>query len=100
MTWRGGTSALAIAEVHFPDQASRVQHLFRVSETFRSMCEDLAAAVDALKHIDEVPRADRELRRQEYKDLERALISEIAEALSQSNVVVFRQPDKTSPRNR
>jgi sialic acid synthase SpsE len=100
MTWSGSTSALAIAEVHFPDQASKVRHLFRVSETFRSMCEDLAAAVETLKRLDEVPRSERELRRQEYKDLERALVSEIGETLSQSNVVVFRQSDKSTPRPR
>jgi hypothetical protein len=95
MSWRVSNtprlSALAVAEVHFPDQAKRVRHLYQVSETFRSMCEDLAVILETLTHLDDLPRTEREARRQEYKELEKALLTEIGEALSQSNVVSLKR---------
>ena len=95
MSWRGSNtprlSALAVAEVHFPEKAKRVRHLYQVSETFRSMCEDLAVILETLTHLDDLPRTEREARRQEYKELEKALLTEISEALSQSNVVSLKR---------
>jgi hypothetical protein len=104
MTWRGNNSpqisALAVAEIHFPDQARKVQHLFRVSEAFRSICEDLSVVVETLSQIDDLPHHEREMRRQEYQGLAEALVSEIREALSQSNVVSIRRSEETKPRSR
>ena len=85
-------SALAIVEIHFPNEVTRVQQLFNVDETFRSMCEDLAAAVETLAHVDRLPESVREARRQEYGDLVEALVSEIRDAIRRSNVVVLRRP--------
>ncbi|WP_160003797.1 hypothetical protein [Rhizobium sp. 18055] len=104
MTWGKSysprMSALAVAEANFPDQASKVQHLFRVSEAFRSMCEDLAAVVETLARIDDLPHNERTVRRQEYEGLADALVNEIGEALAQSNVVVLRRPEEAKPRSR
>jgi hypothetical protein len=95
MSWRESNtprlSALAVAEVHFPEKVKRVRHLYQTSETFRSMCEDLAVILETLTHLDDLPPREREGRRQEYKDLEKALVSEIGEALSQSNVVSLKR---------
>jgi hypothetical protein len=95
MSWRESNrprlSALAVAEVHFPEKASRVRHLYQTSEPFRSMCEDLAVILETLAHLDALPRAEQEARRQEYKELEKALLCEIGEALSRSNVVVLKR---------
>jgi hypothetical protein len=55
------------------------------------MCEDLAVILETLTHLDDLPRTEREARRQEYKELEKALLSEIGEALSQSNVVSLKR---------
>ena len=85
-------SALEIVEGRFPDEVTRVQHLFNIDETFRSMCEDLAAAVETLAHVDRLPDSVREARRQEYADLVEALVSEIRDAIRRSNVVVLRRP--------
>jgi sialic acid synthase SpsE len=101
MSWRESNSlqlsALAVAEVHFPDQARKVQHLFHVSEAFRSMCEDLSVVVETLTHLDDLPHGEREMRRQEYKGLAEALVGEIGEALSHSNVVSIRRSAETKP---
>ena len=92
------TSALAIAEAHFPDEARTVQELFNMHDTFRSMCEDLAAAEEALARVDSLPERVREDRRQEYASLVEALVCEIAEALSQSKVVALRPTGETKPK--
>jgi len=85
-------SALAILEVRFPDEVTRVQQLINIDETFRGMCEDLAAAVETLAHVDRLPESVREARRQEYADLVEALVNEIHDAIRHSNVVVLRRP--------
>lgn len=104
MSWRESNSlplsALAAAEVHFPDQIRKVQHLFHVSEAFRSICEDLSVVQETLTRLDELPPGDREMRRQEYTGLAEALVNEIGEALSQSNVVSLRRSQEIKPRSR
>ncbi|WP_432761336.1 hypothetical protein [Rhizobium mayense] len=85
-------SALAILGIRFPDDVIRVQQLLNIDETFRSMCEDLAAAMETLAHVDRLPESVREARRQEYADLVEALVNEIHEAIRHSNVVVLRRP--------
>ncbi len=93
-------SALAVAEVHFPDQVRKLHHLFRVSEAFRSICEDLSVVVETLAHLDGVPLDVREMRRQEYEVLADALVSELGEALSQWNVISLRRASEIRPRSR
>ncbi|WP_209892597.1 hypothetical protein [Rhizobium leguminosarum] len=90
---RGSTylSALEAAEAHFPDQARLVQRLFYVNEAFHSMCEDLAAAAQALAHVEELSDAVREARRLEYAGLVDALLKEMREAIAQSKIVVLRR---------
>jgi hypothetical protein len=104
MTWRESNSprisALAAAEVYFPDQASKIQQLFQMNEAFSSMCEDLVAAVEALTHVGRLPDNVREIRRQEYEGLVDALVGEIGEALSKSNVVILQRPGKANPKSR
>lgn len=91
-------SALGIAEAQFPAQAARVRHLFEMNETFRTMCEDLASAAEALAHVARLPESVRETRRQEYASLVDALIAEIGDALSQSKVVMLRRSGEAKPR--
>ncbi|MBW9117127.1 hypothetical protein JNB88_26225 [Rhizobium cauense] len=90
--------SLEIAEARFPEQTVRVRQLFQRSETFRSMCEDLAAAVETLANVDSLSDNVREARRQEYASLVDALVAEIGEALSQSKVVVLRRWDENKPK--
>lgn len=92
-------SALETAEVYFPDKKRVVQRLFYVNEAFHGMCEDLAAAAQALAHVERVPDAVREARRQEYADLVDALLKEMAEAITQSKIVVLRRVPQTGPKS-
>lgn len=92
-------SVLETAETHFPDQKRLVQRLFYVNEAFRSMCEDLVAAVEALAHVEGLPDNLREARRQEYAALVDALLKEMGEALAQSKIVMLRRPPDTRPRS-
>jgi hypothetical protein len=104
MTWRESNSppmsALAAVDVYFPDQASKIQQLFQTNEAFRSMCEDLVAAVVALTHVRNLPDSVREIRRQEYEGLVDELVGEIGEALSKSNVVILQRSGKANPKSR
>jgi len=50
-------------------------------EDFRGMCEDFAAAEDALAAVDQLPLHIREERRAEFKGLMESLAAEIDEAL-------------------
>ncbi|MBX4968453.1 hypothetical protein [Rhizobium binae] len=92
-------SALETAEAYFPDQAKLVQRLFDVNEAFHSMCEDLAAAAQALAQAEQLPEAIKELRRLEYAGLVDALLKEMREAISQSKIVVLRRPPVAGPKS-
>lgn len=92
-------SALETAETYFPEQKRLVQRLFYVSEAFHSMCEDLAAAAQALAHVERLPETVREARRQEYAGLVEALQKEMGEAIAQSKIVMLRRPPPTGPKS-
>ncbi|OWV91314.1 hypothetical protein ATY75_14165 [Rhizobium sp. N122] len=93
------SSALETAEAYFPDQARLVQRLFYVNQAFHSMCEDLAAAAQALKHVEQLPDTLREARRLEYASLVDALLNEMREAISQSKIVMLRRSPVTGPKS-
>jgi len=92
-------SAIETAETYFPEQKRLVQRLFYVNEAFHSMCEDLAAAAQALAHVERLPETVRETRRLEYADLVDALLKEMGEAIAQSKIVVLRRPPQTGPKS-
>lgn len=91
-------TALEMAEAHFPDQKRLVQRLFYVNEAFHGICEDLAAAAEALAHVDRLPENVQEVRRKEYASLVDALLKEMREAIAQSKIVIFRPPSNTGRR--
>ncbi|ANL32235.1 MULTISPECIES: hypothetical protein [Rhizobium] len=93
------SSALEAAAAYFPDQAKLVQRLFDANEAFQSMCEDLAAAAQALAHVEQLPDGVKELRRLEYAGLVDALLKEMREAMSQSKVVMLRKPPVAGPKS-
>ena len=98
MTGDGGLrrlTALEVAEARFPEQKRLVQRLFYGNDAFQSMCEDLAAADEALVHVDRLPENVRETRRQEYASLVDALLREMKEAIAQSKIVKLRRPTDT-----
>lgn len=101
MTAKEGNSALSIAldvaARRFPENTDRLQRLFHSDETFRSMCEDLAAAVEALRHFDRQQDHVRESRRAEYASLIEALVGEIGEALT-SKIVILKHFGEDKPK--
>ncbi len=92
-------SALDTAESYFPDQKRLVQRLFYLNDAFHGMCEDLAAAAQALAHVEQVPESIREARRLEYAGLVDALLKEMGEAIAQSKIVMLRRSPQTGPKS-
>jgi hypothetical protein len=89
-------SGLAIACALFPTRSREIEVLFERDDSFRGLCEDLAAADAALLTVDRLPDGVREARRFEYQDLISDLSAEIKEMLSR--VKVIRMPRKDRPR--
>ncbi|PTM97344.1 hypothetical protein [Mycoplana dimorpha] len=83
----GGSAGLASALRRFPTQSAEIQNLIGRNETFRGLCDDLAAAEQALLSVDQLPDAVRESRRIEFENLVDSLAGELEHALSQIKVV-------------
>ncbi|ASY65185.1 hypothetical protein SJ05684_b42030 (plasmid) [Sinorhizobium sojae CCBAU 05684] len=60
-------------------------------ENFRCICDDLAAAEEALAAVEHLPESLRAARRLEYEEIVVDLAEEIAEALERANVVAMRR---------
>jgi hypothetical protein len=86
---------LTAAQVRFPARATEIEKLFDVDESFRGMCDDLAAAEQALRNVDQLPLHIQEARRDEYADLVDDLVAEIHGALGQSKVIPMPRLPKT-----
>lgn len=84
-------SGLAMTEAQFPEDVSKIRQLFNADESFRSMCEDLAVAVEALDRVDSLPDNVREVRQDEYRSLVAALVEEIRDAIRLSKVVILKR---------
>lgn len=72
---------LAAALRRFPTHSLQIKRLSTRSESFRSMCEDFAAAEVALARADKLPNNVQEERRAEFAYLVESLASEIEQAL-------------------
>jgi len=78
---------LRAAALRLPASAREIENLIMRDESFRSICDDLAAAENALSHVDQMPEALRGERRREYESLVESLTAEIEEALRRAKVV-------------
>ncbi|MDR9773731.1 hypothetical protein RJJ65_13830 [Rhizobium hidalgonense] len=88
---------LALLELHLPEHLPLAQRLLDVDENFHSMCQDLAAAIEALTKVDLLPSSIREVRRQEYGSLVEGLVEEIGDAIRRSKVVALRRSTDPMP---
>lgn len=77
-------SALQIVGERFPEEMKTIQQVFRENETFRSVCEDLAIAIETLSQVDRLPTDIREIRRAEYSEIVSALVEEIRDLIGRS----------------
>ena len=71
----------------FPNERVLVKRLFTKDESFRAMCDDVAAAESALGAVDRLPEHVRTVRRAEYEELVQGLESEIEMALNRAKIV-------------
>lgn len=78
---------LTTTQARFPAHSTEIRKLFDIDENFRGMCDDLAAAEQALRNADQLPDHVREARRDEYADLVNGLLDEIREALDRSKII-------------
>ncbi|MBB4238909.1 hypothetical protein [Rhizobium esperanzae] len=88
---------LALLEAHLPEHLPLARRLLDVDENFHSMCQDLAAAIEALTNVDLLPVSVREVRRQEYGSLVEGLIEEIGDAVLRSKVVSLKRSTDPMP---
>ncbi|MCA1409207.1 hypothetical protein I6F26_31480 [Ensifer sp. IC3342] len=72
---------LAAALRRFPARSLQIKELSIRDESFRGMCEDFAAAENALAHTDQLPLHVRAERRAEFESLVESLAAEIEQAL-------------------
>ncbi|MCA1371368.1 hypothetical protein I6F15_29095 [Bradyrhizobium sp. BRP14] len=73
---------LAAALRRFPARSLQIRELSIRDESFRGMCEDFAAAENALAHVGQLPTHVREERRAEFESLVESLAAEIEQALA------------------
>jgi len=81
-----GGNGLRAAARRFPALGSEIGALLARDENFRGLCDDLAAAEEALAAAEQLPEYLRTARRREYEELIKDLAEEIAEALERANI--------------
>jgi hypothetical protein len=70
----------------FPARGAQIEDLLARDENFRVMCDDLAAAGQALAAVEQLPETVRAARRLEYEELIAELAAEIEGALERANI--------------
>ncbi|QFI69068.1 hypothetical protein [Sinorhizobium alkalisoli] len=84
-----GKGGLQAAICRFPTRGPQIEALLARDENFRCICDDLAAAEEALAAVEHLPESLRAVRRLEYDEIVTDLAGEIAEALERANVVTM-----------
>ncbi len=72
---------------HFPGSASQIEALACENESFRDLCDELAAAEEALAAVDRLAEAARAERRLEWLSFIRGALAEIGAELRRIKVV-------------
>lgn len=88
-----GEVGLRAAVRRFPAHVPQIRDLLASDESFQGMCDDLAAAEQALAAVDQLPETRRAERRVEYEGLVEDLAAEIEDALQRANIIpISRHP--------
>jgi hypothetical protein len=82
----------------FPSEANLIEELMIRSESFRGLCEDLAAAEQALHATDQMPEPLRRERRAECQEWVESLTNEIQVALHEAKVIPIAGAKDKPPR--
>jgi molecular chaperone DnaK (HSP70) len=92
------SSGLVAASRRLPALSSRIEELIRRDEEFSGLCDDLAAAEDAMLAVGLLTPELRNERRAECEGWIEDLTAEIKEALDRANVIpLVRPPKNRSP---
>jgi hypothetical protein len=81
------SAGLPAASRRFPAHAVEIRQLTRNDEEFRGLCDDLAAAEEALGGVESLPEPVRTERRVECESWITSLAAEIEQALQHKNVI-------------
>jgi hypothetical protein len=82
-----GSAGLYAVLRRFPGEHALVRKLFIRDESFRAICDDLAAAQRALGAADQLAEHVRFERRAEYEEIVQSLASEIEVTLHRAKIV-------------
>lgn len=80
----------------FPKHAGAIRHLFHADQSFREMCGDYAETLEALQRWQASNRPQEAARVEEYRELAKALESEIATALQSDRGIARSTSDDRS----
>ncbi len=90
MTERSGSDlygeGLASALRRFPTHAAQIRALIMRNENFRTICDDLACAEQALLAVDRFEAGIRDARRREFTEMVDDLSVELERLLSQAKI--------------
>lgn len=87
---RGVTAGGVHAAIrHFPKRAGQIEALACDSENFRDLCDELAAAEEALAAVDRLAEAAQAERRLEWLSFIRGALAEIGAELQRIKVVTI-----------
>lgn len=89
-----GKSGLQAATRRFPMRGSQIEAMLERDENFHGLCDDLAAAEQALWATEHLPENIRMARRLEYEELVAELANEINRVLDRANVLPMQRSPK------
>ncbi|MDW6022872.1 hypothetical protein SAZ10_13995 [Mesorhizobium sp. BAC0120] len=78
----------------FPGHLQLIRELLADDENFRGICDDLAAAEQALAAVDQLPKAVQAERRSEYEELIEDLAKEIRTSFRLARIIPIKRPPK------
>jgi hypothetical protein len=79
------TDVMSLVAERFPNQAAQALRLVGGSESFRSLCEDYALAIETLRRLEGMRRAADDRKLDDYRALAAELERELAERLAQDS---------------
>ena len=76
--------SLSVVLSKFPDHQETIKRLFKLNESFQTLCEDYRQCSEALKYWNQSESKEAPARREEYEALLQDLAEEILQNLNES----------------
>ena len=77
-------TSLSVVLTKFPDHEETIKSLFKVNDSFRSLCEDYRQCAEASRYWNQSASEEAPARREEYGDLLQDLSEEILQNVKES----------------